>query len=164
MAYSTARARLRSALSARLVPAILSAGFEGPRSIDGNKLLHEYRRRASSCGTQVLGIQFEKRQRPRFVLNLHVEPSDGLEKLISNGGTLVSGRLKAKAGALTTSWFRADRPWWQRVILQRRDTLEDAAVAHCLSLLPEVEGWWETHASSAHIKSWPITYPGARGP
>jgi hypothetical protein len=162
MVSSTARARLRTALSDRLVPALLSAGFEGPVSINGPALLHKYRRRTPD-GTQVLEIQLEKHQRPRFVVNLHLEPIEGLENLISHGGTLVRGRLQAKPGPFTTSWFRADRPWWQRAILQKRDTLENEALGHCLSLLPEVEGWWATRASSAHINSLPVTYPGLRG-
>jgi hypothetical protein len=163
MASSMARARLRSALSARLVPALLSAGFEGPASINGHALLHKYRRRTPD-GTQVLEIQLEKRQRPRFVVNLHVEPLEGLESLILNGGTLVRGRLQAKPGPFTTSWFCADRPWWHRAILQRRDTLEDEALEHCLSLLPEMESWWATRATSAHINSLLVTYPSVRGP
>lgn len=162
MAAITARARLRSALSKRLVPLLISSGFEGPSSIAGNAILHEYRRR-SSDGTQVLTIQLEKYQRPRFVINLHVEPFEGMEKLISRGGILATGRLKAKPGPWTRSWFRADRPWWQRVIFRRRDTLEEQALDQCLSLLPEVEVWWGTRLPTAHIDSSQVTYPGVQG-
>jgi hypothetical protein len=42
-------------------------------------------------------------------VNLYVEPVEGLENLISHGGTLVRGKLQAKPGPFTKSWFRADR-------------------------------------------------------
>src|ERR1700722_9785285 len=138
MTSSTARTQLRSALSARLVPALRSVGFDGPASINGHALLHRYTRHTPD-GTHVLEIQLEKHPRPRFAVNLHIEPAGGLDNLFSRGGTLVTARLQAKRGPFTTSWFRADRPWWQRAILQRSDTLKEEALEHCLSLLPEVE-------------------------
>jgi hypothetical protein len=163
VALSTTRARLQAAVSARLVPALRSAGFDGPSTIDGRALLVEYKRR-SATGTQVVSIQFEKRYRPRFVLNFHVEPTEGMKRVISQGGTVMRGTLKTKRGPYTSSWFRADRPWWQRAFLLKRDTVENEAVELCLSLLPEVELWWARPSSSAHITSWPVTYRGAAGP
>src|SRR5574341_452729 len=154
---TTVRAKLRAALSERLVPALLSAGFRGPSVLQGNALIHEYRR-STNAGTHVLSIQFEKHQLPRFVLNFHVEPPGGINDLMARGGTIMSGRLKAKPGSTTRSWFRADRPWWQRQILRRRDTLENNAVDLCLSLLHEVETWWTTQNASPHISSWPVRY------
>jgi hypothetical protein len=162
VAASTARARLRAAVSSSLVPALRSAGFEGPASIKGNALLHEYRRR-SSTGTHVLRIVFEKHQRPRFALNFYAEPPEGMEHVISRGGTVIAGALKAKKGPYTRHWFRADRPWWQRVLLRQRETMENDAVALCLSLLPEVESWWTTLSPSTHINSWQVKYRGTRG-
>lgn len=159
VALSTARSRLRAAVTGTLIPALRSLGFEGPASIDGQALLHEYRR-ASSRGTHVLVIQFEKYKRPRFVLNLHIDPPEGLEQLRAQGGTLVSGRVKAKPGPGLSSWFRADRPWWQRILLQKHDTTENDAVAFCVSLLPEVEAWWTALSPSAHIDAWPVRYRG----
>ena len=153
----TVRAKLRAALSERLVPALLSAGFRGPSTLKGNVLIHEYRR-STRTGTHVLSIQFEKHQLPRFVVNCHVEPPRGINDLMARGGTIMSGRLKAKPGPTTRSWFRADRSWWQREILRRRDTLENDAVDLCLSLLPEVEAWWVTQNASSHISSWPVKY------
>src|SRR5881296_171896 len=106
MPMATARARLRAALSEKLVPVLLSNGYRGPSELKGNALVHEYRR-STSQGTQVLEIQFEKYQLPRFVINLYVEPPGGMQSLTRNGGKIVSGRLKARPGGTTRSWFRA---------------------------------------------------------
>src|SRR5882672_11398081 len=157
MPVTTARAKLRAELSQRLIPVLLFSGYRGPSELKGNALVHEYRRSAAQ-GTQVLEIQFEKYQLPRFVFNLHVEPLGGMQILTRDGGTIISGRFKARPGATTRSWFRADRSWWERVVLRRHATLENEAVQLCLSLLPEVEAWWGTHSSSPHISSWPVNY------
>jgi len=157
MPVTTVRAKLRASLSKKLVPVLIAKGFRGPSDLEGNSLFHEYRR-STDQGTQVLEIQFEKRQLPRFVINLYVEPLGGVKALMRKGGTIMSGRLKARMGATTRSWFRADRSWWKAMILGRRGTLENEAVDLCLSLLPEVEGWWATRRSSLHISSSPVNY------
>jgi len=136
---------------------LLAGGYRGPSEIKGNALVHEYRRTAPR-GTQVLQIQLDKRELPRFIINLYVEPSEGMQAVMRDGGTIISGRLKARAGATSRSWFRADRSWWERVVLRRSDTLENEAVQQCLSLLPEVDAWWDTQSASPHISSWPVNY------
>ena len=64
---STARQRLRQELTSRFVPLLRRRGFEGPERIAGNATSHEFRR-TTAAGTEVLTIQFEKYQRPRFSL------------------------------------------------------------------------------------------------
>jgi hypothetical protein len=152
---------LREALSEELVPVLLTAGFDGPRKISGNSILHEYRRQTSSA-VQVLSIQLEKNQRPRFILIFHQEPPEGIERIIAEGGTVLTGCLKAKRGPWLRNWFRADRPWWQRIVLRRTDTLERKAVRLCVAFLPEVEAWWMSQAPSPQIDCWPVKYPGTR--
>jgi hypothetical protein len=155
----TARSKLRQALSEELVPVLLNCGFAGPVKIGGNSLLHEYRR-ITERGVHVLSIQLEKNQLPRFVINLHIEPKEGIERVIAEGGTLIAGCLKAKPGPWLRSWFRADRSWWARVVLGKTDTVEREAVKLCLAYLPEVEAWWDRQAPSRHIMSWPVRYRG----
>jgi len=157
MPVTTARARLRAALSEQLVPVLLAKGFRGPSELKGNSLLHEYRR-VTPQGTHVLTIQFEKYQRPRFVLGFYVEPPEGMKNLMRSGGTIIAAQLRTRPGATTHAWFRADRSWWERVILRRSDTLENEAVQLCLSLLPEVEAWLSTGNTTPRISSWPVTY------
>jgi hypothetical protein len=136
---------------------LLSKGYRGPSELKGNALVHEYKR-STAQGTQVLEIQFEKYQLPRFVVNLYVEPTSGIQSLTQSGGTIISGRLKARSGATTRSWFRADRSWWERTVFRRRGTLEKEAVELCLSLLPEVDAWWTSQTASPHISSLPVSY------
>ena len=99
MAPVTARAKLRQALSEELVPVLLNSGFAGPAKIGGNSLVHEYRRTTGS-GVQVLSIQLEKNQLPRFILNFYMEPEEGIERVIAEGGTVLAGCLKSLAQEL----------------------------------------------------------------
>ncbi len=158
MPQQTPRSRLRAALSERLVPALLSRGFEGPRTITGNALLHEYRRRTPQR-THVITVQLEKHGLPRFLLGFYVEPAEGMAKISSDGGVVISGHLKPKPGASSRSWFRADRSWWESVILRKHGTLEREAADSCVSMLGEVDAWWSHQVSSGHISAWPVEYP-----
>ncbi len=146
----TTRGKLRELLTERLVPLLFQAGFRGPQKISGNKLFHDYKRNVGES-VQVLSIQFEKWQLPRFVINLEVEPPEGIEAVIARGGENVTGRLQPHSGPSTRSWFRADRPWWQRIISRRPPDLANEAVDECIRLLPEVETWWTTQSPSEHI-------------
>jgi hypothetical protein len=156
---ATTRARLIDGLTRDLVPLLLQAGFEGPASIRGNTLLHEYRRRAGN-GTHVLTIQLEKRQRPRFLVLLHVEPPEGIEALTDAGGEITTGSLKPRPGPTSRSWFRADPPWWQRVFRATPPARAREAVEECVRLLPEVDAWWTRQTSSPHISSMVVKYAG----
>ena len=143
----TARAKLRSELTRRLLPALQRAGFDGPAAIAGNALLHDFKRKSGDV-THVLTVQLEKRGLPRFILNLAIEPY---------GATVLQGRVQPKRGATTRAWFRADPPLLKRLI-GRGATREVQAVDSCLALLPEVERWWNTQAASEHITVLPIRF------
>lgn len=160
------RARLRQLLTERYVPLLLAAGFEGPPRITGNKLFHDYARK-SDQGTHNLSIQFDKWQRPRFVINLHVLPPGGIDEVVTRGEELINARLKPGRGATAGSWFRADPPWWRRLLAPRSPTREEEAVEACVRLFPEVEAWWASQAPSGHIACWPARYmahPGNGSP
>jgi len=75
----TLRAKLREAISRDLVPELKQRGFTGPDKIAGNKIDHEYVRK-SPKQLEVLSIQFDKYQRPRFILNTHIDPAEGCGK------------------------------------------------------------------------------------
>ena len=145
----TARKRLREELSTRFVPLLRQRGFEGPARLAGNAVSHDFRRKAAT-GVQVLSIQFEKYQRPRCVLNLWVEPSEGIEEVLRRGGTVVQGRVTARPGSSTRDWFRADRPLWQR-LLGNTSTREREAVSEVVALLDELDRFWESQAASPHV-------------
>ncbi len=152
----TIRKTLREELTARFVPALRQRGFNGPDRISGNGLLHEFRRSRGGV-VHVLSLQFDKYQRPRFILNVHVEPPEGLEPVMARGGTVVSGRAAPGRGGGAGSWFRADRPWWQRLV-GISSTREQEAVSAAIAMLEEIEHWWDVQAPSEHIRTWPTTY------
>jgi len=156
----TARSSLRVELSESLIPSLQAIGFTGPSAISGNALLHKFKR-PGSRGSQVVTVQLEKNGLPRFVLGLVVEPSEGFEAVRERGGIVRQGRVQPKRGKSTRAWFRADPEFWKRVIGKSAST-EKQAVSACVALLPEVEAWWHTEASSEHITVFEMKYPGPK--
>lgn len=152
----TTRSRLRDEIGSRLVPALFARGFAGPGKIRGNKIMHEYRRPKGEC-SDVVAIQFEKYQKPRFVLNLWIEPPGGETATIEGGGITIQGRITPKRGVSTRAWFCADRPFWQRVF-GIRSTTERRAVDQALSFLDEIDDWFreprETEAVRTSRHDW----------
>ena len=155
---TTSRADLRKELTNLLLPELRARGFDGPKSISGNALLHDFWR---PCGDVVhnLNIQLEKYGRPRFMVNLAVGPTDGFDALISRGGMVKNGRVRASAGLSSRAWFRADQTLWQR-LLGRTACKPHEAVAACLAVLPEMDAWWESQQPSEHITVDSTHFPG----
>jgi hypothetical protein len=147
----TIRSRLRDEIGARFIPALRSRGFTGPDKIRGNQILHEYGRQ---CGAsrEVVAIQFEKRQKPRFVLNLWIEPPGGERAIIESGGVTIQGRITPGRGSGTGSWFRADRPIWQRVV-GIRSSLETRAVDQALQFLDSIDDWFREPRETEVVKT-----------
>jgi hypothetical protein len=100
----------------------------------------------------VLSIQFEKRRKPRFVLNLSVEPPGGAEAIIANGRISTQGRVKPRLGGGTASWFRADPSLWQKVFGLPL-TREKEAVDQALSFLDTIENWFRDSRASPAIRT-----------
>lgn len=158
----TTRRKLREELTTRLVPLLRQRGFEGPERIAGNALFHDFRR-PPAAGVDVLSILFDKYQRPRCVFNVWVEPPDGLDALVRRSGTWRQGRVQPRGGASTTRWFRADRPWWQR-LLGNTATREREAVSEAITILDEIDRWWTVQETSPHISTHTISYRRATLP
>ena len=152
----TTRKKLRDQLTKHFIPALRQRGFTGPDTISGNSLLHTFCRR-SGDSAHVLSVQFDKWQTPRFVLNLHIEPPGGMDALIGSGHTFIQGRVSPRRGVSTGAWFRADRPWWQRLI-GISSTREHEAVSAAISTLDEVDQWWQSQSESRSIRNLSTTY------
>ena len=150
----TTRTILREALSEKLVPELKAQGFIGPEKIQGNGLFHEYKRKSDE-ETQHLAIQMEKRAKPRFVINISIEPKQGYDHMYKNGGTFLAARVQQSGGGSTLSWFRADYTIWEKI---KRASHNKAilAIDSCLAILPEIDEWWSTQKSTTHVKdrSW----------
>ena len=141
---------MRAALAGRLVPELKRRGFVGPDKIDGNRTSHEYTR-TSGSGTEHLVVQFDKHKRPRFILNVWVMPSGGLDELIKRGVLFIQGRVAPRPGPCTSFWFRADRPWWHRLV-GKNSTLENEAVAQALSYFDAIEDWFRDPRATSHVR------------
>jgi hypothetical protein len=143
------RTKLREQITQRLIPELKRRGFDGPGSITGNHPLHVLKRRREGA-TQVLTIQFEKHGRPRFVLDLCIEPENGFEHVYKHGGTIPIGRATPRGGALfSRSWFRADPPLLKRLMGLKSREVE--AVSEALAMLDELEAWWANPRPTTHI-------------
>lgn len=156
----TLRSKLRDAVTRRLIPELRRRGFGGPERISGNAILHYYSRERSGR-TERLSVQFEKRQKPRFILNAWVEPPDGIEGVIKREETLVQGRIAPGGGVGTGSWFRADRPWWQRLV-GIRASLEEKAVDQALERLDAIDDWFSNPRETDVVRVLSIRYRNPR--
>lgn len=153
----TVRSKLRQELTRRFLPALRSRKFVGPESIVGSALLHEFRR-TDGPAVHVLCIQMEKYQRPRFILDLSIESVEGSEAMMPKDGTVAHARVQPRPGSFSTgNWFRADPPWWH-VLIGKNESLEAEAVSQALAMFEEIETWWWTQTSSAHVASHPVVF------
>ena len=137
----TLRAKLREAVTKRLVPELERRGFTGPDKISGNAISHDFLRKRSGRDER-LSVQFEKRQMPRFILNVWVKPPSSIENPVEGEEPQVHGRISPGRGGSTASWFRADRPFWQRLV-GIRSSLEDEAVTQALARLDAIDEWFQ---------------------
>ena len=138
---STYRAKLRDEISSKLIPLLKKSGFDGPEKISGNQLQHSYKRKVGK-EIQLIIVQLEKYQKPRFVLNLEIYSDE--DKL--KGAAIV----KAKPGSGLNCWFRADPSFWQK-LLGSGKSREQEAVQKCIGLLPHVESWWKNQKETKNI-------------
>jgi hypothetical protein len=152
----TLRAKLRETVTNRFLPELKRRGFVGPEKIRGNAIFHDFSRSRNGM-TERLGIQFEKRQKPRFILNAWVEPPDGIDGLIKREETLLQGRISPGGGLGTGAWFRADRPWWQRLFASN-SSLEEEAVDQALAKLDAIEDWFQNPQETKIVRVLSIHY------
>jgi len=156
----TVRARLRQEISDRLIPELRRRGFDGPSTISGNALLHEFKRQQGGV-IQVLSVQFEKHGLPRFVINVHIEPPEGYDHVYAHGGTIPSGRVTPRPGPFTRSWFRADQSVLNRLL--GASSREVDAVSEAIAVMNEIEGWWSEPRSTEHIRDESFRSRGKQG-
>lgn len=135
----TLRAKLREALTKRFVPELKRRGFTGPDRIGENSLCHDFVRNRGDK-IERLCVQFEKRQKPRFILNVWAEMPHGAGD--PKEVPLLHGRISPGRGFDTGSWFRADVPWW-RQLLGRSSSCEEAAVDQVIARLDAIDEWFQ---------------------
>ena len=139
---STLRARCRDEITRRLVPEIKRRGFVGPDEIRGSTVAHSFERKTPKQLDR-LSIQFDKHQRPRFILNAQIDPPEGWPGYERDGGTLLLGRIAPGGGIGTGGWFRADTPWWLR-LFGAASTREKEAVDQAIACLDAIDEWFRS--------------------
>jgi hypothetical protein len=150
----TLRSELREAIARRVLPELRGRGFQGPDKISGNATIHAFVR-LSASGSEHLSIQFDKYQRPRFVLNVWVEPPEGIRTFIERGGAHLQGRIAPGNRFSTRGWFRGDRPWWQRLV-NRNSTRTEAAIDEVLARLDAIDDWFSSPRDTKTVSTFAI--------
>jgi hypothetical protein len=152
---------LRRELKHRFYPVAAALGFQidnsfGPFGVDF--------RRFTPTHLDIFDLQWEKSGHPRFVLNFGRTPADGVihhgeqvppERVLSYMGS--AGRLQPGTRASTSSWFRQDPVFFQRVVLRQTDRPAAEVVDELLSLFPELIEWFDHGRLGPHMKLMP--YP-----
>jgi hypothetical protein len=151
---------LRREIKRCFVPLMISKGFaldlrNAPQFVAFRKMTPD--------AIRVCDIQWEKRGRPRFVINFgkcgragvnfhgrRVAPEDVMPSCMPVLGRLAPGRHSTVGG-----WFRQDRSLIGAIV--HRSSLRPPAevVAELLALFHEVEDWWATGSVGAHLRMTP---------
>lgn len=156
--------KLRCELDLEFVPALRGLGFEGPERLTGKSRQGYNYARTTEKGVQRLTVHFDKWKRPRFVLDFWVEPPEGIDALMRRGGRLLQARVRPGRLGDSKQWFRADRPWWHR-LLGLSSSREREVASLALSLLPEVVRWLDNPVERApHMDVMPSTFRGEDTP
>lgn len=148
------RAYLREELSKRFIPYLHSIGFElakeaaaiEPRS---SHPFGSFVRRREAV-TEIIDVQFDKYLRPRFTVNLRVDPSEHIDK-----ERLGLTRTKCEFVAIYRLNPRPTSAGWftLRTFLGLRSPEVSAkkVVDRLMSLTPEIEGWLKDGTLGQHL-------------
>jgi len=146
-------------LSQKLVPVLASAGYSGPAQFHRRETRYDFKRQSNN-GTHVFSVLFDKYRTPAFSVQLYLEPLEGIDALVKNGGQLAVGSVTAsnRIWPFSLSIFRAERPKWHRLFGKTASAEE--AVGRCIALVPEIESWWSNQRSSTHVLTGCVVYRG----
>lgn len=147
---------LRREVKCVFVPLALGRGFLLDQK--GAPTFWNFRRTAGS-EVHLFDVQWEKYGRPRFAINFGKCPVDGLsfrgkhfppEQILP--GWVPGGRLQPKNGALTSSWFRQDKPLLSRLFTSTKLHEPSQVVSNLVALFPELEAYWAGGVIGPHLR------------
>ena len=152
---------LRRALKARLFPYLLARGFAPDLRNQPN--LAVFRRRADGR-VHILGLQWEKYGKPRFIIHFGTCPADGLplkSGVCSPEDVLPTwcpdaGTLQPRRGMSTRAWFRQDSTLVQRLLGQPARRAPNEVVDELIAVFPELERYWVSGEAGPHVRLWPV--------
>jgi hypothetical protein len=149
---------LRSEIKRVFAPHLASKGFTpDPRHF----LCY---RRIDAEEVHVCDIQWDKYDRPRFVLNFGKAPAarvvDVTGKPIMPEDILPShaptwGRLTPRPGGMTGSWFRQDRSLIEWLVTWSRLRSSEQVIVELMTLFGEVEEFWRSGTIGPHMRLLP---------
>lgn len=152
---------LRREIKRVFVPHLASKGFSLDQRQAPNFLCF---RRIEPDQIDVCDIQWEKYGLPRFVMNFGQAPANGVVDLLGKpvmpadifpSHAPIWGRLSPRAGAMTGSWFRQDRPLIERIVTWSRLRPPEQVISELVTLFAEVEEFWRSGAIGPHMRMLP---------
>lgn len=153
---------LRNELRRVFFPFMKEKGFAAVKG--GSPLFMEFRK-TDAHRTYLLDIQWDKYQRPRFVINFAHCDNSGVTfagkhipaESVLIGQTPVMGRLyQGKRRSLTRegNWFRQDVPILKRLLVLSASYPATQVVEHLMKVIPEVEHYWGSGEVGKHMVVW----------
>ena len=148
---------LRVEIKRTFVPFALERGFALDQRRAPKFLIF---RRLHGEEAHIFEIQWEKYGRPRFALNFGVCPAAGTVldgkpcpwQEAWAGGLRGRGRLYPRSGATTASWFRQDKPFFDRLFSSKKMYAPKQIVTQLMALFPEVESYWTNRTVGPHLR------------
>ena len=149
-------APLREAVKLLFYPFAESKGFARAKS--RSSLLTLFRR-ATTDSMQLFEIQWEKYNRPSFVVNFSEGPIGGLEV---RGAPVAAadlepyhcptlGRLKPRNCPYLRCWFRTRKPWTEVLRSRAWTYTPEEVTMQLIALFPELEAWWAEKREGPHL-------------
>lgn len=133
---------LREALKREFYPFVEARGFVRQRAT--HPLFTEFRRQRDGM-VQVFEIQWDKYQRPRFVLNF--QRAEGMQA----PSRTARGRLQRRRGGSLACWFGLHKPWLAVLRSGRLHYRPEEVVQELMRSFPELEAWWLCGEEGPHL-------------
>ena len=149
---------LREAIKAKFYPFALGRGFVRGKA---TSMFTPFRRIRGNV-VQVFDVQWDKYNRPRFVINFGEAPSNGVEfggqkvstNMLEPGHCPLGGRLQRWRGGSPRTWFQLSKPWSQTLLTFQWAYSQEEVVAEVISCFSELEAWWDSKREGPHIYIW----------
>jgi len=138
---------LREALKKRFYPFAQSSGFVRGKA---TSMFTPFERVADGK-IQFFEIQWDKGNRPRFVINFGEYPSS--EKTDAKQ-PMASGRLQRWRGGSYRTWFQISKPWGETLRTFKWSYEPDEVAIHLIECFSELEVWWSSKEEGQHVHIW----------
>lgn len=116
-------------------------------------------RRVRGNKVEVFDVQWDKYNKPRFVLNFGEAPLTGNEirgKHISAEDLVAcdcspNGRLQRWRGGSLRTWFQMRKPLFETIMTFSFNYTPEEVVSQVTTAFSELENWWESKKEGSHV-------------